>query len=118
MVCRKQVIELVCSRTGRSLLTGRWSRPSVAREPEAFRVSISWRAMRRHTRQTLHKVAQLVKAFIFRISCVMRNTTDGRMHRRAAECLRVDSFAGCALYEVRPAKPHERCAFDHEDDVG
>ena len=48
----------------------------------------------------------------------MCDATDLRMRDRAAECLAVDRLAGGALHEIRPAKPHERRALHHHDEIG
>ena len=64
------------------------------------------------------ELAQLREARVVVVRRVVRDAAHLRVRHRAAERLAVDHLAGGALHEVRPAEPHERRAFDHDDQVG
>ena len=47
----------------------------------------------------------------------MCNTGNFVVGLRTAERIAVNGLADRALHQVRPAKPHERRAFDHDDEI-
>ena len=49
---------------------------------------------------------------------IMRDAGERGVRPRAAQLLRLDALPRRALHEVGTAEPHERCALDHEDDIG
>src|SRR5258708_31059566 len=47
----------------------------------------------------------------------MRDAGNLIMSKRAAEALAIDYLADCTFHEIRSAESHERCTFNHNDEV-